>query len=432
MPQTIAEKILSAKSGQQVKAGQIAIVKVDVVAAQDGTGPLAIEQVKELFAAQKRPIKLANPQKTIFFIDHAAPSPRKELSVAHQLIREFAAETGAVLSDINQGIIHQRLIESFVAPGDVVIGADSHTCTSGGLGAFATGMGSTDVAVAMVAGKTWLRVPESFYIKLSGTFPAFVYAKDLILFLIGQIGADGATYKALEFGGPAVKQMSVADRVTIANMAVEAGAKAGLFPADAETKTYLEEQGRGEQFTPIEADADAEYEKTVIVNLNELEPMLAAPHTVDNSYKVRELAGEKLNQIFIGSCTNGRLNDLKLVAQILKGKKVNANVRLIVTPASQAVYLEAAKTGVLADLAAAGAYITGPGCGVCVGVHGGVLGDNEVCLATSNRNFQGRMGNPKGYIYLASPATAAVSALTGKITDPRELLSDLDDSQGKL
>lgn len=421
MQQTLAEKILSAKSGQQVKAGQICIVNVDVVAAQDGTGPLAIEQVKELFKGQNKPIKLANPQKTIFFLDHAAPSPRKELSQAHQLIREFAAQTGAVLSDINQGIIHQRLVEAFVAPGDVVIGADSHTCTSGGLGAFATGMGSTDVAVAMVSGKTWLRVPETIFIELNGSFQPYVYAKDLILFLIGQIGADGATYKALEFGGQAVAAMPVDDRLTVANMAVEAGAKAGLFPADELTRDYLKEQGRAEQYVALQADADAEYESKITINLSELEPMLAAPHTVDNSYKVKELAGQKVDQVFIGSCTNGRLTDLQLVAKILKGKKVPASVRLIITPASQAVYTAAAKAGILAGLAEAGAYITGPGCGVCVGVHGGVLGDNEVCLATSNRNFQGRMGNPSGFIYLASPATAAASALRGRITDPREL-----------
>ncbi len=416
MGQTLAEKILSAASGNEVRANEIAIVDVDVIAVQDGTGPLAIDQVIELGGS------LAKPDKTILFIDHAAPSPRSELSNAHKQMRAFAKETGAVLSDINQGIIHQRLVEKYVLPWDVVVGADSHTCMSGALGAFATGMGSTDVAIAMVSGKTWLRVPETYRITVSGDFAEGVGPKDLILYLIGKIGADGATYKALEFAGVAVSRMEVASRLTMANMAVEAGAKAGLFPSDAKTKEYLKSLGRSDGWRELEADKDAVYEREYEVDLSEIEPMLAAPHTVDNSLKVAQAKGVHLDQVFIGSCTNGRIEDLRIAAKILKGHQVNTSTRLIVTPASRDVYIQASREGVLADLVEAGAAITVPGCGVCVGVHGGVLGDDEVCLATSNRNFKGRMGNPNAQVYLASPTTAAVSAIKGEITDPRETI----------
>lgn len=413
MGETLAEKILSAASGKSVRAGEIAIVDVAVTAVQDGTGPLAIEQVKELGG---RPV---NPDKTVLFIDHAAPSPRSELSNAHRTMREFARETGAQLSDVNQGIIHQRLIEEYVRPGDVVVGADSHTCMSGALGAFATGMGSTDIAIAMVSGKTWLRVPETYRIAIGGEFPSGVYPKDLILYLIGKIGADGATYKALEFGGPAVSGMDVAGRLTLANMAVEAGGKVGLFPSDEKTRQFLASVGRPDDWSEIKADSDATYERIYEIDLAALEPMLAAPHTVDNSLKVTDAKGVKLDQVFIGSCTNGRIEDLRVAAAILRGRQVNKDTRLIVTPASRLVYIQAAKEGILTDLVEAGAMITAPGCGVCVGVHGGILGDGEVCLATSNRNFKGRMGNPKAEVYLASPATAAASAIKGEISDPR-------------
>ncbi|MDP1809598.1 MAG: 3-isopropylmalate dehydratase large subunit [Actinomycetota bacterium] len=416
MGETLAEKILSAASGKSARAGEIVIVDVDVTAVQDGTGPLTIEQVKELGG---RPV---NPDKTVLFIDHAAPSPRSELSNAHRTMREFAHETGARLSDVNQGIIHQRLIEEYVRPGDVVVGADSHTCMSGALGAFATGMGSTDIAIAMVSGKTWLRVPETYRIVVGGEFPSGVYPKDLILYLIGKIGAAGATYKALEFGGPAVAEMDVAGRLTLANMAVEAGGKVGLFPSDEKTRQFLASVGRSDDWSELRAETDANYERIYEIDLGALEPMLAAPHTVDNSFKVADAKGVKLDQVFIGSCTNGRIEDLRVAARILRGRQVNKDTRLIVTPASRLVYIQASKEGVLTDLAEAGALITAPGCGVCVGVHGGILGDGEVCLATSNRNFKGRMGNPKAEVYLASPATAAASAIKGEISDPRDVL----------
>lgn len=414
MGQTIAEKIISQHAGKKVKAGELCIAKVDVAAVQDGTGPLMVQEFKKL--GKKT---LANPQRSILFIDHASPSPRKELSNTHLVLREFAKETGAVLSDTGAGVGHQRLIESFVNPGEILVGADSHTCTSGALGAFATGMGSTDVAVAMALGKTWLKVPSTFKIEVNGEFQKGVYAKDLILHLIGEIGADGATYRALEFCGSTIENMSMADRFTLANMAVEAGAKAGLFVSDEKTREYLEKQGRGDKFTEIKPDEDAVYERIIKIDASKLEPTVSCPHTVDNTKPAKALKDVKINQVFIGTCTNGRIEDLRIAAEILKGKKVNPDVRLIVVPASKQVYLQAMDEGLLKIFVESGGQILGPGCGPCVGVHAGTLGDGEVCLATQNRNFQGRMGNTKGFIYLCSPATAAVSAINGYITDPR-------------
>lgn len=417
MAKTITEKILSAKSGQDAKAGDIVIVDVDVIALQDGTGPLAIDQFEVLGA-----VKVAKPASTYLFIDHAAPSPRRELANAHMLMRAFARKTGVHLSDINGGVIHQRLVEKAVKPGDVVVGADSHSCMSGALGAFATGMGSTDVAIAMASGQTWMRVPETVKIEINGRFQPGVYPKDLILAIIGKIGADGATYKALEFSGKTIADMLLTDRLTLSNMAVESGAKAGLIAADEMTAQYLKEQGRAGDYSPVSADAGADYENVIRIDASVLAPVIAAPHTVDNIKNISEAAGIEINQVYIGSCTNGRLADLKVAANILQGRKIAPGIRLIVTPASREVYLAATRTGVIQDLVEAGAMVTGPGCGACVGVHGGILGDGEACLATTNRNFQGRMGNPKGFIYLGSPATAAATALRGKITDPREYL----------
>ena len=417
MGQTIAEKIISKHAGHDVKAGELCIAKVDVAAVQDGTGPLTVQEFRKIGKKE-----LAHPDRTILFIDHAAPSPRKELSNTHMILREFAKETGAVMSDTGAGVCHQRLVETFVNPGEILVGADSHTCTSGALGAFATGMGSTDIAVAMALGKTWMKVPATFKIEVNGEFQKGVYAKDLILHLIGLIGADGATYRALEFSGSTIENMSMADRFTVANMAVEAGAKAGLFKTDEKTKAYLKEHGREDKFKEIYPDDDAVYERVIEIDASKIEPVVSCPHTVDNTKPAKELGDIKLNQVFIGTCTNGRIEDLRIAASILKGKKVNQDVRLIVVPASKDVYLKALEEGLLKIFVEAGASVLAPGCGPCVGVHAGILGDGEVCLATQNRNFQGRMGNTKGFIYLASPATAAVSAITGYITDPRVTL----------
>ena len=417
MGQTIAEKIISKHVGHDVQAGELVIAKVDVAAVQDGTGPLMVNEFKKLGKD-----KLANPERSILFIDHAAPSPRKELSNTHTVLREFAKEYGAVLSEVGEGVCHQRLVETYVNPGEILVGADSHTCTSGALGAFATGMGSTDIAVAMALGKTWLKVPATFKVEVEGEFQKGVYAKDLILHLIGTIGADGATYKALEFSGSTIKNMSMADRFTIANMAVEAGAKAGLFETDEKTREYLKEKGREDKFAEIKADEDATYERVIKINASELKPTISCPHTVDNTKTVDELKEVKVNQVFIGTCTNGRIEDLRVAAEILKGNKVNPDVRLLVAPASRTVFMQALKEGLIETFVESGASIVTSGCGPCVGVHAGILGDGEVCLATQNRNFQGRMGNTKGFIYLSSPAVAAYSAIKGYIADVREVL----------
>jgi 3-isopropylmalate/(R)-2-methylmalate dehydratase large subunit len=339
------------------------------------------------------------------------------------LLREFSRKTGAVLSDVGDGVIHQRLVESYAKPGDVVIGADSHTCTSGALGAFATGMGSTDVAIGMAMGKTWLKVPDTFRVEVTGEFRPGVYSKDLILYLIGMLGADGATYKALEFGGPAIEKMSMESRFVLSNMAVEAGAKTGLIASDTKTKQYLRTRRRVKEWRPLFPDKGARYERVIKINASKLVPQVAFPHTVDNTRSIGEAKGVRVDQVFLGTCTNGRIEDLKIAARILRGKKRAAQTRLVVVPASRDVYMAAMQSGLLEVFVRAGAIIMGPGCGPCVGVHQGVLGDGEVCLSTANRNFRGRMGNPEGFVYLASPATAAFSAITGKISDPREVFS---------
>jgi 3-isopropylmalate/(R)-2-methylmalate dehydratase large subunit len=412
MPQTLAQKIISAHSGKNVEPNELVIANVDVCMTQDGTGPLAIQEFEKLGRE-----KLANPARTILFIDHAAPSPRKELSNSHMVIRDFCKKYGAILSDIGEGVCHQRLVEEFVNPGEILVGADSHTCTSGALGAFATGMGSTDIAVAFALGKTWLKVPASYKIVVKGKFQKNVCSKDLMLHLIGMIGADGATYKALEFFGETIENMGMAERFTLANMAVEAGAKAGLFECDEKTLLWLNEHNRADKFKEIKADKDAKYERIIEIDASKIEPTVSCPHTVDNTKLARDLHDIKVNQVFIGTCTNGRIEDLRIAAEILKGKKKHPDVRLIIVPASQEIYLKAVEEGLLKIFIEAGASFLPAGCGPCVGVHGGILGDGEVCLATQNRNFQGRLGNTAGFIYLASPYTAAASAIKGYITE---------------
>jgi 3-isopropylmalate/(R)-2-methylmalate dehydratase large subunit len=417
MPKTLAEKILSEKSGTDAKAGDIVIAKIDLSFVQDTTGPLTVRQFQSSGMG-----KLANAKRTILFIDHATPSPSASLSNDHIFLRDFARQTGCIISEVGEGVCHQLVPEAYARPGDVIVGADSHTVTAGGLGAFATGMGSSDVAVAMGLGKTWFRVPETFKIEVTGDFQKGVSAKDLILHLIGKIGADGATYKSLEFHGSAIKKMSMSGRFTIANMAVEAGAKVGLFPSDETTQEFLKAQGRGKDYKPLAADKDAAYEKIIKIKAGEIEPTVARPHTVDNTALARELKGTKIQQVVIGTCTNGRLEDLKVADGILKGMRLARGIRLIIAPASRRVLLDAIAEGYIADLVEAGAIILPPGCGPCLGLHQGALGDGEACLSTANRNFQGRMGNPKSFIYLGSPATAAASALKGEITDPREVV----------
>jgi 3-isopropylmalate/(R)-2-methylmalate dehydratase large subunit len=412
---TLAEKILGEKVSKDVIPYDFVVAEVDICFAQDGTGPLAIRQLKKLKNS------VARPDKTILFIDHASPSSRKELSNTHIMMREFAQETGIILSDVGGGICHQVISESYAKPGDLVIGADSHTCTAGALGAFATGMGSTDVAVIMGLGKTWLQVPGTYRINTNGKFPRMVFPKDLILHLIGEVGVDGATYKSLEFSGESIRTMKTSERMTIANMAVEAGAKCGLFSSDNETKTFLRDNGREEDFRELYPDDDASYERIIDLDVSSLSPMIACPDSVDNVKSIDEVEGRKIDQVYIGTCTNGRLEDLRIAAEILKNEKTAPDTRLIIIPASKRVYLGALKERLVDVFVEAGAIVMAPSCGPCVGIHLGVLGDGEVCLSTQNRNFKGRMGNPTASIYLASPATAAATALMGEIADPRRI-----------
>lgn len=409
---TLVEKILSEHADKEVHAGELIVSRVDVCAVQDGTGPLTVQEFKKLGKD-----RLKNPERTILFIDHASPSPRKELSNTHTVLREFSKEYGAILSDVGKGVCHQRLIEDYVNPAEVLVGADSHTCTSGALGAFATGMGSTDVAIAMAIGKTWLKVPKTIKICVNGEFKKDVCAKDLILHLIGSIGADGATYMALEFCGETIEKMSMSDRFTLSNMAVEAGAKCGLIVADEITREYLKSRGREDKFRVIKPDSDAVYDRVININAADVERTVSCPHTVDNVKKVSELSDVKVDQVFVGTCTNGRLEDMRTVASILKGNKVNPDVRMLICPASPDVYKASLKEGLIDIFMEAGAVILPPGCGPCVGVHAGTLADGEVCLSTQNRNFQGRMGNTEGKIYLSSPFVAAKTAIKGYITD---------------
>jgi 3-isopropylmalate/(R)-2-methylmalate dehydratase large subunit len=417
MGRTLAEKILSEHAGKEFKTGEIIVVKVDLAYAQDGTGPLAVRKIQEMGFK-----KVFNPEKTIFFLDHASPSPKFELSNDHTFLRDFALKTGSRISEVGYGISHQVVAEKEVKPGDVAIGADSHTCTGGALGAFATGVGSTDAAVAIALGKVWLRVPETIRVIVEGALPSGVYGKDIILHLIGRIGAAGATYKALEFTGDTIEHLEMAGRMTVANMAVEAGAKVGLFSSDEITRNWLTRMGRPSDYRKLNPDPDAAYEKTVKINAIGLKPTIACPHQVDNVKTIDEIGEVRVDQVYLGTSCNGRLEDFHVAANILKGKKIHPKTRMVITPGSRSVYLEALKDGTMETLIEAGALAMPPGCGACVGIHEGVLGDGEVCLATQPRNFKGRMGSPESFIYLGSPAVAAATAIEGKIADPRKYL----------
>ena len=416
MGKTMSEKILSRKVGKNVSAGEIIVTDVDYMFAHDASGPLTIEQLKTMG------MKPAYPHKTIIIIDHAVPSPNKTISNNQYQLQRWARGTGSRFSESGEGICHQVLAEDYASPGQIILGTDSHTVTAGALAAFGTGMGATDVAVAIGLGKTWLMVPETIKIKLDGGLPTGVYAKDAILTFIGHLSTEGATYKAIEFTGSTISNMRLDERLTLSNMAVEAGAKVGLISSDEITKKYLESRGRGERFQKITPDEDAEYAETLEFDASKIEPTIAFPDNVDNIKTVSEAAGTEIQEIFIGSCTNGRIQDLQIAAEILKGKKINTNTKLIVTPASREILLLAVQDGTLQTLIESGASITPPGCGVCFGALGGVPSDGERILTTSNRNFKGRTGNPLAGTYLASPATAAATAIHGEISDPREAL----------
>ncbi|MGI6434996.1 MAG: 3-isopropylmalate dehydratase large subunit [Syntrophomonadaceae bacterium] len=417
MGKTIAEKILSLKSGQDARANDIVVADLDFVMGQDGTSPLAIQAFQEMEAKS-----VFDPRKIAMVIDHSSPSPLQGVSALHHQMRQFADQQGIFLYDIGDGVCHQLVPEQgHVVSGDLVIGADSHTCTYGAINAFSTGVGSTDLAAGLISGKLWFKVPETFKFVVNGTLPQGVYSKDLILYLIGDVTADGATYMAAEYVGEAIDALSIEARFTISNMAIEMGAKAGLINADDKTRAWVEEHSR-RPYAPVKADADAVYQRVKEYDVSTLEPQVAKPHTVDNVAPVSEVAGTPIQQGVIGTCTNGRIEDLRIAAAILKGRKIASGVRLIVAPSSRQVMLQAIREGLLETFVEAGAAVVTPGCGPCVGTHNGVPSDGENVISTANRNFKGRMGNNKAFIYLASPATVAASVLTGVISDPRELI----------
>lgn len=417
MGKTIAEKILSRHAGRQVKAGDFALCKVDFTFGQDGTSSIIIDRVRELGLKDLK-------TKFCMVIDHSAPSPSEGVSRVHKKMRVFADDFDTRLYDIGCGVCHQVIPESGnILPGDLVLGADSHTCTYGALGAFSTGVGSTDLSIALATGQNWFKVPETIKIFVTGRIPKGVYAKDLMLRFMREIRADGATYKAVEFGGPAIDVLDMDGRFTIANMVVEMGAKAGFMPQDKKTISWLKPRaGSKRRIEPVSADSDAVYERVFKFDVSGLTPLIAQPHSVDNVAAVSQVKGVKINEAFLGTCTNARLEDFRIAASILKGRAIAGGVKFIVAPSSRQVYLDALKLGYVDTFIRSGAVIVAPGCGPCVGTHNGIPADGEVVISTANRNFKGRMGNPNAFIYLASPATVAASAIKGRIADPRAFL----------
>ena len=411
---TISEKILSRASGKTAHADDFVIANIDYAMAHDGTSVLAVKAFREM--GEK---KVWDPGRIIIPFDHIAPANNETAAKLQKIIRDWIKEQGIEnFFDVGEGICHQVVPEQgFAMPGKLMIGADSHSCTYGAFGAFATGVGATDMAQIFATGKLWLRVPQTIRITVEGKLAKGVSAKDMTLFIIKNVGADGANYKAIEYYGSAISELSMSQRMTLCNMSIEMGAKTGIVPPDEKTFEYLEGRAR-EKFVPVYADKDAKYCQEFNIDVGDLEPQIAKPHEVDNVTGVGTLLGTPLDQVFIGSCTNGRFEDLEVVANILSGKKVK--VRTIVLPASRSILIKATESGIIATLLKAGTIIAPPGCGPCLGAHMGVICEGETCLSTSNRNFKGRMGSG-GLIYLSSPETAAASALKGEISDPREL-----------
>ena len=417
MAKTIAEKILSAHSGTDAHAGDIVVANLDFMMGQDGTSGVAIDSFKKMGAKA-----VFDGSKIAICIDHSAPSPSIGVSEIHKKIRDFAYDTKIRLYDIGCGVCHQLIPEQgHAVPGDLIIGADSHTCTYGAINAFSTGVGSTDLAAGWISGKLWFKVPESFKFVIKGKLPKGVYSKDVILRIIGDVGADGATYMSAEFVGDTIDDMSIEARFTISNMAIEMGAKAGLMLSDGKVMDWVKKHSTRKP-NPTTPDTDAKYAKVKEYDISKLEPQVAKPHTVDNVSPISEVAGTPIQEGFLGTCTNGRLEDLKIAAQILRGKKVSPDCRLIVAPASKQILQEIIKNGIYQIFLDSNAAVVTPGCGPCVGTHNGVPADGENVISTANRNFKGRMGNPNAFIYLASPATVAASVIEGKITDPRKFL----------
>ncbi len=416
---TLAEKILAAHSDRKkVSPGEFINVRVDLVLANDITAPIAIREFQRLGID-----KVFDPQKVVMVPDHFMPN--KDIASAGQakLMREFAQEQGVIYFEVGQmGIEHVLLPEQgLVLPGDVVVGADSHTCTYGALGAFATGMGSTDIAAAMATGDIWMKVPPTIKLVYHGRLREWVGGKDLILYTISQIGVDGALYSAMEFAGEAIGGLSMDGRFTMANMAIEAGAKAGLFRVDDKTLNYIKPRAK-RSYTVYEPDAAAEYSSVIEYDVSVLEPQVALPHSPANARPVSQVVDTEIDQAVIGSCTNGRLEDLRVAARILKGRKVHPRLRCIIIPGSQQVYLDALREGLIEIFILAGAVVSTPTCGPCLGGHMGVLAAGERCISTTNRNFVGRMGSPKSEVYLSNPAVAAASAIMGRITSPENAI----------
>lgn len=411
MGMTIAEKIIARAAGvDAAKAGEIHVVTLDYMLSNDGTTHLTIDKYNNL----KNP-HIADPSKLVWVVDHNVPCDSVKTAQSQKKMRDFAREHGIDFYE-GEGICHQVMVEKYVRPGQLIFGADSHTCTYGCLGAFGTGVGCTDYLYAMVTGKSWVMVPETLRFNLTGTLRKGVTARDVILTIIGKIGANGANYKAMEFAGPGLAGLSVSDRFVLCNLAVEAGAKTGLMPVDEVTLEYLEAHGR-EPVAFYESDPDAEFAEVYDIDLSEIQPVVAKPHFVDNLAPVSEVAGTKIHEAFLGSCSNGRLEDLRLGADVIKGKKVAEGVRFLVVPASRDIYNRAAKEGILDTFMEAGAIVMNPNCSVCWGSCQGVIGEGEVLISTGTRNFKGRAGDRNSFVYLANAATVTASAVAGEIAE---------------
>ncbi|MHC1626405.1 MAG: 3-isopropylmalate dehydratase large subunit [Methanoculleaceae archaeon] len=416
MDATVVEKIFSRTCRRPVAADEVVMAPVDAVMMHDITGPLAVQAFREMGGD-----RVHDPGRITVIFDHQVPADSIRAAENQEEMRKFARKQGILNYDLREGICHQVMVEKGrVAPGEIVVGVDSHTCTLGAVGAFATGIGSTDMAFVLKFGALYFRVPRTIRIEVNGSFAPCVGPKDLILSIIGEIGADGAIYQALEFTGETISGMGIPGRMTVANMAIEAGAKAGIIPPDEITWRYIRERRDIEPFT-LESDEGATFAAEYTFDASDLEPKVAVPHDVDQVVDVDEVAGRPVDQVFIGSCTNGRFEDLAEAAEVLGDRKVADGVRLIVIPASRAEYIRALRAGVIERFVEAGALVEAPCCGPCMGGAFGLLGPGEVCLSTSNRNFRGRQGSTQAEVYLCSPATAAASAVTGVITDPREV-----------
>lgn len=416
MAKTIIEKILSSHADSSLKALDVGICKVDFCFSQDGTTSLVLE------AIAKSKGRLLKPKEYAMFIDHSSPSPNIGVSRIHSGMRQFSKKNKNLFFDVGCGISHQLVIEEgFAYPGALILGADSHTSTAGVLGAAAFGVGSTDLAVAITTGKNWFKVPQTQKIIIKGKLPKGVYSKDIILHIINTLGANGATYKSVEFSGEVIERLSLEARFTIANMTIEFGAKCGLIAPDEKVLSFLKKRGL-KKYKSVYPDKNCIYEKEFEFDISKLSPQVAKPHTVDNGASIEDIEGLKIDQAFLGTCTNGRLEDLEIGAKIIRGKKVDKDTKLFVAPASREIFLAALRKGVIRAFIEAGAIILPVGCGPCVGTHQGVPADKEITISTANRNFKGRMGNAKSFIYLASPATVIASAIKGKVADPRRYL----------